>query len=128
MKTVKEIRRDRLLWLIETYYGPYKKGGCKKLAEFMGVTPSTYSQIISRSGGKGMGDRMARSLEIKHGLLEGTMDNPVPGREIREANLEDLVRQALQEYILGQRLPGEIDPKEGSKPRKRRAKVARGNK
>lgn len=121
MQTAKETRRQRLLWLINTKYAPYKQGGCRLLAEATGRTASTYSQIVT--GFRGMGDRMARALEIEHGLREGTMDTPLHP-DLSGLGVGDLVDAAkIRPNDSGEvrSPPQEIPLKEGIRQRRQRA-------
>jgi len=87
MKTIEEIRRDRVAWLVQRY------GGVTKLANALDKSPSQVSQVLnavphSRSGKpRVLGSDQAREYEGKLGLPEGIMDTPAEGVDAIEIPL-----------------------------------------
>lgn len=71
MKPVKVIRVERLEALIKEY------GGVERVARLARQNASYLSQC--RSGHRGMGDRVARSIEENIGLPSGWMDSSDAG-------------------------------------------------
>ncbi len=87
--TIKELRRNKLLQLVEKF------GSQKELGESIKKNPSAFSQIIS--GKRGMGDTMARELEIKLDLPVGWFDHHEnmqykieDGKQVSYCVLEDI--------------------------------------
>lgn len=78
MKTVEEIRRERLLWLRDRFGGTVNA-----LADAINKAPSQVSQLLtaakhSKTGKpRTMGSDLARQIELVLGLQEGLMDTPL---------------------------------------------------
>lgn len=79
MPTVKEIRRRNLLTVL-TFFG----GNQAALAAALEVEPSYVSQLVAGSakGGRNIGDRTARKIEVAIEKPEGWMDQPHAANEL----------------------------------------------
>ena len=83
-----EIRRENARMLAAQY------GGLTKLGEKLGRSDSQISQIIGERPIRGIGGRLARTIEKKLGLPDGWMD--VQHTEAREnGSAADLSKKAL---------------------------------
>jgi phage repressor protein C with HTH and peptisase S24 domain len=77
MKTISEIRRDNLL-LLKEEFRTYRK-----ISDLSGTDPAYLSQIINKHDDRGMGDELARKLEVGCGKGHGWMDQD---HEIKTGN------------------------------------------
>ena len=80
LMTAKSFRHAHLLRVLEQF------GTAEALAEELGVTAGYISHL--KMGRKGIGDKMARKIEIAANLPAGAMDRPPPGEDLeRELRL-----------------------------------------
>lgn len=76
MKSIAELRRDRVRWLIDTYH----RGSRRAFEKRMGYETKGYaSRLISKttSNWKKLGDSGARAIEKAHGIEKYMLDMPL---------------------------------------------------
>lgn len=91
MKTVEEIRVDRLEWVKRD-----RQWNTQQLADAIGKQHAQVSQILtgakhSKTGKpRTLGSKLAREIELKLGLADGLLDSPVVGAESGSSQAQTL--------------------------------------
>jgi len=70
MRTIKDIRRDNLEYLIRTRYA----GVPNRLANAAGVHQNQIARVLKGPVPRGLGDKLARAIEAASGLETGWLD------------------------------------------------------